>query len=416
MFLRDGEIFGRLREKLTSNNGMKLVSVFIAILIWLLVANTNDPVISKKYSDIPVKIINDNVLTDKGYAYDVIEGDRVTVTVMGKKSIVSGLAASDFQAVADFTKLSKVDAIPIDITVARYSDQLELSLGNVNTMKIKEEKTVSTSVPVNVEVSGDMAEGLALGKVTGTPNLVKVTGPESLVSTVKEIRADVRVNKPTEKITTTVKPVLYDNEGHVVDSNQIEMNTSEINVSIEVWKTKSVKISIETAGEPAAGYRLVSFDYEPKKITVAAPDDELRNLNTLKLPSVDLDGLTEDYEADIDINELLSQENVVVVGETTDVKVKATIEEVVTRTLNFTQEDITVKGAGSRTVIFDNDNKYFMTIEGVQSRINTVRISDYAPWINVEGLEEGEHELTIHVKEVEGTVVEKTAKVKVVIE
>ena len=416
MFLRDGKIFGRLREKLTSNNGMKVVSVLIAISIWLVVANTNDPVVSKKYADIPVKIVNDNVLTDKGYAYDVIEGDRVTVTVMGKKSIVSGLAASDFQAVADFTKLSKVDAIPIDITVARYSDQLELSLGNVNTMKIQEEKTTSTSVPVNVQVTGDMADGLALGKVTGTPNLVKVTGPESLVSTVKEIRADVKVNKPTEKITTTVKPVLYDNEGHVVNSNQIEMNTSEINVSIEVWKTKSVKIDISAVGEPASGYRLVSFDYEPKKITVAAPDNVLKNLNTLELPSVDLDGLTEDYEADFDINELLSQENVVVVGEVTDVKVKATIEEVVTRTLNFTKDDITVKGEGGKRVVFDTGSKYYMTIEGVQSRVNTVRVSDYDPWINVEGLEEGEHELTVHVKEVEGTVVEKTARIKVIIE
>ena len=129
-----------MKEKLISNYGMKILSVLVAILIWLLVANTNDPVVTKRFSGIAVKVINDEVLTQKGYAYAILEGDEVTVTVRGKNSIVSTLISSDFQAVADFSKLSKVDAIPIDITVSRYPDQLELSLGNVNTMKIKEEK------------------------------------------------------------------------------------------------------------------------------------------------------------------------------------------------------------------------------------------------------------------------------------
>ena len=109
-----------MKDKMMNNTGMKILSVMIAILIWLLVANTNDPVVTKKFSDISVKVINDNVLTDEGYAYEITEGEAVTITVRGKNSIVGGLSASDFQAVADFSKLSKVDAIPIDVTVKKY--------------------------------------------------------------------------------------------------------------------------------------------------------------------------------------------------------------------------------------------------------------------------------------------------------
>ena len=101
------------------------------------------------------------------------------------------------------------------------------------------------------------------------------------------------------------------------------------------------------------------------------------------------------------------------VDDNSDIKVKATIEKVISRTITFTKNDITVKGAGKRKVEYDSGNQYSMTVEGVTSVVNSVKIADYEPWIDVEGLEEGEHELTVHVKEVEGTTVEQTATVVV---
>ena len=90
-------------QNLINNNiGMKVLSVFIAVLIWLLVANINDPVRTERFSDIPVTIINESALTDLGYAYEVVEGSEVSITVEGKRSILSDMSASDFQAVADF--------------------------------------------------------------------------------------------------------------------------------------------------------------------------------------------------------------------------------------------------------------------------------------------------------------------------
>jgi YbbR domain-containing protein len=402
-----------MKEKLMNDNFMKVLSVFIAILIWLLVANTNDPVVSKRFTDIPVKVINDTELTDKGYAYEIIEGDMVTITVRGKNSIVSGLRDSDFKAVADFSKLSKVDAIPIDVTVSKYEDQLELSLGNVNTMKIREEKTTSISVPVNVVVNGDASEGYAICKSTGTPNLVRVTGPENLLKNAKEIRAEVNVDKITENVTTTVKPVLYNNDGEVIDSTQINMDTTSISVFIEVWKTKSVKIDLEVSGDPAVGYKLVSFDYGPKKVTIAASSKVLKSLKSIDLGKIYIDGRTTTYEKDLDLNEYIDQEEIKLVDENADVKAKASIEKVETRTIAFNQKDITVKGNGNKKVTFDSSNKYTMAIEGPTSLINNVKALDFAPWINVEGLEEGEHEVTVHVREVEGITVEETAAVKI---
>ena len=167
--MKDLKSLKSLKNLKSNNTGMKILSVFIAILIWLLVANINDPVRTERFSGIPVQIINENALTSLGYAYEVLEGDEVSITVEGKRSVLNDMSASDFQAVADFSKLSEVDAVPIDVSAKKYANQLEITLGNVNTMKIKKDAVVSVSVPVNIILEGSPAEGYAVGNTTGTP-------------------------------------------------------------------------------------------------------------------------------------------------------------------------------------------------------------------------------------------------------
>ena len=127
MYLKNGRTCCGMKSQ-KNNMWMKILSVVIAVLIWLFVANTNDPVITKRFYSIPVKITNEDALTKRGYAYEILDGEEVNITVKGKSSIVRSMGITDFQAVADFSKLSKVDAVPIDVTAKKYADQLDITL------------------------------------------------------------------------------------------------------------------------------------------------------------------------------------------------------------------------------------------------------------------------------------------------
>ena len=65
-----------------NNMWMKILSVVIAVLIWLFVANTNDPVVTKRFYSIPVKVMNEDALTKRGYAYEILDGEEVNITVL----------------------------------------------------------------------------------------------------------------------------------------------------------------------------------------------------------------------------------------------------------------------------------------------------------------------------------------------
>ncbi|MDO5147114.1 MAG: CdaR family protein [Eubacteriales bacterium] len=403
-----------IMKNLKNNNlGMKILSVLTAILIWLLVANINDPIRSERFSDIPVTIVNESALTDLGYAYEIVEGDKVSITVEGKNSVVSKLSASDFQAVADFSKLSEVDAVPIDVSARKYANQLELSIGTVNTMKIKKDAVVSSSVPVNIVMDGKAAKGYAVGNMTGTPNLVKVTGPENLLSKVKEIRAEVDIEGITHDVTTSAEPVLYDKNGKVIDSNQIKMDATSIDVYVRLWKTKNVKVELQESVAPAAGYEKVSFDYEPKTIEVAAPEDVLEELTSISLGRISLNNLTESYEEDIELTEERLPKGVILVDDAKDIKVKATIEKRTSRKLSFTAANVSIRGEKNKEVTFHDDNVYAIVIDGAESVIKDVKIEDFSPWIDISNLDAGEHAVRVHVKDVDGITVSDTGKVKI---
>lgn len=388
-------------KKKNRNIGMKILSVGIAFLIWLLVTNTNDPVITKHFSDVAVQIENENALTDNGYAYKILEGDTASFTVKGKKSILSTLSVDDFRVVADFSKLSLTDAIPIDVTCSKYQDQLEINLGSVNTMKIEKDEVTSINLPVNATVNGSVADGYYVGECTTTPNLIRVTGPENLLENAKEVRAIVEMDNIKENITVSASPVLYDDSGEPIESSQIEMSTSTVNVSIILWKTKNVKVILDYYGNPEPGYVITEFDYEPKTLKVAASDEVYDDLKSIDLGEVSLEGLNSNYEKNIPIDSTLFPDGVILAESTSSIKISAKIEELITRRMYFDSKDLKVKNNSGYTVSYDTGNKYYMDIEGAESLVNNAKVGDFDPWISLSGMEEGKHEVKIHMKDLD---------------
>ena len=103
-----------MREKLTRNLGLKVVAFLIASFTWLLVVNTDDPETDKTYTNIPVKVVNTEVITNNNSTYQILDGtSEVDVTVTAKRSELSKIDAEDIVATADFKELTLGTQIPI---------------------------------------------------------------------------------------------------------------------------------------------------------------------------------------------------------------------------------------------------------------------------------------------------------------
>ena len=51
-----------MKDFFTKNIGLKLLSVLLALLLWLTVMNVEDPAVTVTISDVPVQIVNREVI------------------------------------------------------------------------------------------------------------------------------------------------------------------------------------------------------------------------------------------------------------------------------------------------------------------------------------------------------------------
>ena len=108
---------GKLKAMFTRNIGMKLVSLVLALLVWITIINLSDPKITKTISDIPIDFRNEEVVTSENTTYVPSDsaGRKVTIRISGVRSKIEELTASDFIAYVDFNEMSSVYAVPVHV-------------------------------------------------------------------------------------------------------------------------------------------------------------------------------------------------------------------------------------------------------------------------------------------------------------
>lgn len=85
------------KPKIYSNLGLKLLSVVLGFLVWLLVLNIDDSAVTKTISNIPVTLVNTDAITSQNQLFTITSGDTVDVVIKGRKSVISNLDASDLR-------------------------------------------------------------------------------------------------------------------------------------------------------------------------------------------------------------------------------------------------------------------------------------------------------------------------------
>lgn len=404
-----------MKINLKNNTGLKILSLILAIALWYVIGNVDDPVTIDTYT-IPVQIINADVLKSNNKAYEITEGDQVTFTVRGKSSILNKLSEKDFKAEADLGKLSLVNSVPIDVSVSRYANELTITLGRINTVKVNVENRVEALLPVVVETVDEVADGYAIGTKTSSPNMVEVIGSESMISRLKEIRVEVSVKNASQDINTRQSIKFYDRNGDVVDSSRIDCDTDMVNVSIDLWRTKEITLSLKTTGTLAAGYGISAFDYEPKTVLIAATDEMLAKTFSLELDPLDVSGASENVEKTISIDSSILPQGVMFCDGSFDVVAKAVVEQKISDEVNLKSSDIQIKNLPEGKKVNFDKSSYVIHISSYKSKLGNLSGSSFEPYIDVKDLgNKTSGKVLIHLVNPEGVIVSNTVSAEITI-
>ena len=298
-----------MKEKLTNNLGLKLISVGLAMILWIIVVSIDDPVITRTYSGIEVEVLNADAVTSQGKTFEILDGsNNIAVSVSAKRSILEKISKDYIKATADLKEMTILNSAAINVRTTRYSDMISSITPLTRNLKLAVEDLDKKQLSITVETIGTPAKGYVVGNNSPSVNITTVTGAASKVSKITRAVATVDVSGRTSNMRTGAEVVLYDGNGDPVNSSSIDVSVREIVVDVDILATKEISVSAAVSGTTAEGFAykgLVSVD--PQTVLVAGSGAAFDDLESIVIPAEDIsiEGITEDKSYVLDINDYL---------------------------------------------------------------------------------------------------------------
>ncbi len=421
-------------KKLTNNLALKIGSVLFAGVLWLLVTNISNPSTPVYFTDVPVQIINSNLITSQGKMYEVLDDTDVidSVTLMVPRSLTDSMSSDDnIVAIADMNNLTNLNTIHIEISTRRNQNSVSNISASNDILKLNIEDRKNISIPLTTSTSGSLQDDYIIGTVTPDQNLVRVSGPESVVSRIKTAEVNVNVTGFTSDIGTNAEIKLYDAAKNEVPKDKLTLNINTVGVKVEILATKSVPLRFSAYGVPAAGYRATGVvSGSVSSVSLAGKANVLNNLSSIEIPDTDIDltGATENVSELINIEKYLPG-NVELADPEFDgfVTVTAYVEPEITRTFTIPERNIAVENlpAGYRSAVTAYGGEVTLQIRGLAEDVNGFDAGQLRPVIDINKLVEsgvmeeaqaGSYDVRLSIELPEGVELRDNVTVRLVIE
>lgn len=412
-----------MRTRLSNNFSLKILAFLAAGLLWLIVVNIDDPIMDQNFSNIPVTVINTEVLAseDSPKTYQILDDTQnVTVTVKAKRSVLSKLSANDITAVADMKELTLETQIPIEVTVKNY--KVADAYATPRNMQVKLEDEETKKFPIVPKTTGTVRDGYVLGQIEAMPEKVSIRGPKSVIDKISKVEATVSVSGLSKTSTLESELKLYDEDNNEIDQNLLSNNlgTEGVDIHVELLRTKNVPLNFDTSAIQAAnGYEFSNIKYEPKEISVSGDVDKLQQLSEIQIPAsaLAMENLKEKKEKVIDISDYLPDGIVLADENANSVAVTILIEKDGTKSFEISVGSVSVLNLDSDLSInYESADALDIQIRGPEDALNKIDIDKSVSIDLAKYTEPGTYNVPIRVSLPEHCTLEKSMGIKVVLE
>lgn len=380
-------------KKLTNNWGLKLIAILFALILWFAVINIDDPVVSETFKNVPVQLVNTEVLTEAGLTYEVLDNTAVieTITIYGPRTLVESLNENDIVAKADVNEITVANTVAVNVSVdVRNSSKITNIRSSLECVKLNIEESKTKQLVINATTSGKLASGYIVGGIELDQNRVRISGPESIVSKVSSAKVNVDVADASSDVATYGTVRLYDKAGTEIMSELLVKGTEKVHINVNVIPTKYVPVKYQLHGTPAEGYGVVedAITCDIMTVLIAGETEVLRDVNEIMITGEELDisGLTAEKEFSVMLKNYLP-DNIILGDKEYDGKatIKVPVEEIATEVVELLKENLTIGNIpeGIQVSLVDVPDYLELEVTGTVTKVREVMTSDVTAVIDM---------------------------------
>ena len=277
-----------------SDIGGLLLSIALALVIWLIAVNQENPLIVQEFeTPIPLTAVG---LQEGLEIVQDLNSESVTLNLRAPRSSWNTMRAGDFRAILDLTDLG-VGEHDVGVRVTRRDPQVTVLDVQRPEYTLVIDQRIEKEVPVLVEIMDGAAFGYEWLQPLYTPMTVTVRGPESQVDQVVRARAEIFLRSAKSQVERTQQLVPVDAQNRPIDRVEVAApGRVQIVVPVEQWPgRKEVAVRVKLSGPPANGYRLSAVRSEPSTVVLQGDPDVLSQVpGFVETEPLDLTGATTD--------------------------------------------------------------------------------------------------------------------------
>lgn len=379
-----------MKKRLFHNWILKLSSVVCAMSLWVIVYTITDPIETKRLTNVPVTFINTEIIEDNDQVYQILEDSDVVklLTLQASRSTINDLRDSDINVVADFSKLKMDGTIDLRIYSDRHNDAITFKASSTEVKLLVEDK-IRRDIVLTAEASGELEEGYIVNSIKAQQNRIRITGAESIVSSVEKAVAVTDVTGSVENISSYVDIMLYDAEGNEVSKENLTMSTKSVSVTVEILQTKTVPIRYLSSGRPAAGFVLAGEGVsDAEELIIAGKSDDLARVTEIVVLGEELSvqDARQDVVCVIDLDDYLPS-GIVRADKTGNGKVEVSfhIAPIINEEITLKTGDVEIQNIpeGYQADFIDPEQEFSVVVSGADYLLEGFGSSDVRAYIDV---------------------------------
>ena len=271
---------------LANNVWLKVLSLLLAILLWNYVISSNTSITrSKTIAGLTGYVTGQTTLNANRLALldDPTEDlSNITVTVDAPQAYYARLSGDNIQVSLDLSSVRTAGTQEVPLRASSSYGRVTDIVPDSLTLTF--EALDSRSVPINSVLSGDMQENYWYNITRMNPSSLTVSGAGSVVRNIGSATVYVDITGHDSPFTQAQPYVLLDPAGEEISAEMLNLSSSSVSVSVDIYPTKELPVSTDlanvVAGQPAEGYVVQSVSQSFTERATITPLSGVKNLSS----------------------------------------------------------------------------------------------------------------------------------------
>lgn len=393
-----------MEKKIKSGKVLRIVvSILVAIAVWLYVDSVKTPDVRVPVKHIPVEFSGENdALEDKGLMLLSGYDTTIDLTLKGPRKILWKLDKNQIRIVVDTSNINDTGVKTLRYSVvypdAVSSSQIKVENASAFTVTVTVGKLSTKKVPIECDIVGNVADGFVSGELALDPVKLELHAPRDELVNVSHAKIELDVSGANKTVVQAVGFTLYDYNGIEIKNDNIRTNVKLVQATLPVMMQKTVPLKLDFVEADGSTMEQVKYQINPQQVVLTGEKEQLDGINEIILDTVYLQDLEETQVKTYDIE---LPDGVYTDRDVDKAEVTITVSGVSEKTV--TTSNITFSNIEAGTSVELETKELDVTIRGLTAAVNKIKPADVHVIADMSGvIENGTHTVPATV-EVNGT-------------